>query len=540
MAVSVLIITPTKGFGELIHQALEEAGGYIPALAVTGPEAVELQKSTSPAICVIDVDFAEAPLNQFVQALRSANPQIKIVLIPSDQGKDEEILAALEADAYLSKPFYLPDLLENLERVIHQGGLQSADRLPKTSPKRQPKITKKEKKAEIMPPPEWLQDASLASEYLTRLSLESSSQAVIMIRGEDIWAFAGDLSQPAAKELATSIAMYWDDEGSDLARFVHLDETGGDHMMYATSLGGEYVLALIFDAATPFSKIRSQAGQLARSLAAPLDEQAPAVFIEEESQPPEDEWDLAQSTFAEPLLEDVPPSIPDDWIPANTPSQAREGFLEELISEEANPAIPDKHTDVVVAEESGEYIETDPAFQPTEIPDYQADTVAQKPAFTVSYEEETVVSKPLEEGKPLEVEPVSPALYNLTYACILLPRFPEHHLTGPLATHLSEWVTQLCLAFGWRLEHLSLRPDYLQWIVNLPPTTSPGYLMRIIRQHTSRRLFVQLPRYEEDNPSGDFWAPGYFILSSNQPPPADLITDFIHQTRKRQGIYQGR
>ena len=76
----------------------------------------------------------------------------------------------------------------------------------------------------------------------------------------------------------------------------------------------------------------------------------------------------------------------------------------------------------------------------------------------------------------------------------------------------------------------------MQWLINVPPTTSPGYLMRIVRQHTSRRLFAEFPLLAEENPSGDFWAPGYLIMSSNQPPLPKLVKDFIHNTRVRQGI----
>ena len=38
-------------------------------------------------------------------------------------------------------------------------------------------------------------------------------------------------------------------------------------MLYATSMSAEVILALVFDAETPFSTIRSQANSLARSLA---------------------------------------------------------------------------------------------------------------------------------------------------------------------------------------------------------------------------------------------------------------------------------
>ena len=62
--------------------------------------------------------------------------------------------------------------------------------------------------------------------------------------------------------------------------------------------------------------------------------------------------------------------------------------------------------------------------------------------------------------------------------------------------------------------------------------------MRIMRQHTSQRLFADFPSLAESNPSGDFWAPGYLILSGDDIPPPSLINDFIRQTRGTPGPYR--
>jgi REP element-mobilizing transposase RayT len=141
-------------------------------------------------------------------------------------------------------------------------------------------------------------------------------------------------------------------------------------------------------------------------------------------------------------------------------------------------------------------------------------------------------------ARKIVLEPASPSVYNLTYACLLIPRFAHHHLTGDLADRMGEWVPEICVAFGWRLEQIAVRPEYLQWVTNVPPATSPGYLMRILRQHTSERLFAEFPRFKKENPSGDFWAPGYLIMGGTNPPPPQLVKEFIAQTRQRQGISQ--
>jgi REP element-mobilizing transposase RayT len=119
---------------------------------------------------------------------------------------------------------------------------------------------------------------------------------------------------------------------------------------------------------------------------------------------------------------------------------------------------------------------------------------------------------------------------------LLIPRFETHHLIGDAALRLNEWVNQLCIACGWRLEYIAIRPEYLQWIARVPLNNTAGYVINTIRKHTSERLFNEFPRFKADNPSGDFWAHGFIVQGGSQPHPQKLIQEFIQQTRMRQGL----
>lgn len=522
MAVPVLVVTPSPGFGELISQILHEAGGYECALATSGPRAVQSAEAHGPTLCVLDGDLDE-PLSTLANDLREKSPGLLLVVIPPDTEDAGPDLSEIKADAIVSKPFYLPDLISTVEDLFKakpQGAADVAAARPAATPE-----------PTTEPAPEWLQDVNLAAQHLTRLSLESASQASLIARGEEVWAYAGELPKAAAEELARTLGQHWSGGGgSDLARFVRLEATGSDYMLYATDLGGGFVLAMVFDTETPFSKIRTQASSLAERLSSlPADEILPA-----ESEPD------TEPLMLQPLLDDVPPPIPNDWIPNRQSGSPRKAFMEELLedaapagggfSQETSPALRRP-----VEESAGVEVVFDENLAET-IPSAQPDVALETAASAVDYAP-TVPSRSVQaEGELARLQPASPTLVNLTYSCVLIPRLPDHFLTGDLAAKLSEWLTQLCLAFGWRLEQLSMRPEYLQWMVNVSPQTSPAYLMRIIRQHTSRRLFTEFPRFAESNPSGDFWAPGYFMMSGTQPPQPQLIKDFIKDTRTRQGI----
>ena len=291
---------------------------------------------------------------------------------------------------------------------------------------------------------------------------------------------------------------------SDMARFIRLGSTGGEYMVYATSLGGGLILTLAFDAETPFSKIRSQASHLARALSSP-----PAPARAETTVPGR----------ANPSHHQVerPVSLPE---PNQTPSTVEQPVTSPAARLRPQPNdIPDLSENWLQFENLPNELFTD-----EEDVDLQAGQYASQP-----------VTSPAPGSAHVVFDPAMPGMVNLVYSCVIIPRLPQHHLTGDLAERLVEWVGQLCLAFAWRLAYISVSPEHVQWIVNVSPNTSPSYLMRILRQHTSQRIFSEFPDLARANPSGDFWAPGYLIMSSSQPPPEPVVCEFIHQIRQHQG-----
>jgi len=529
MSVPILIVTPNAGFGELVGQILTESGDYAISMAANLEDGKTVLQAQQIALMILEISPDEPGVGKQLKAVRQKQSGLVVIAIGAEGTADTSAIEILKPDAAMVKPVYLPDLVSKVEELVKNIEL---DRQPQAaSSAKAVRPPDSQPASETADAPAWLGDVNLAAQYLTSLTLESAAQASLITKVDQIWAYAGELPRPAAEELARTVSGHFEDGGgSDLARFVRLEQTGGEYMLYATGLGGAFVLATVFDAEMPFSKIRSQASNLAIALASPPPQAE--NDLEENS---DEDFDQQQQVDLWPLLEDIPPPIPNDWVPEAKLKPATDSLLDELLDD----AQQDSFSSETVAIPS----RSEPVLPPKKPQQKMAEVTI------VSNAGETVESRPRrdpdfedlpepEEG--FDVEPVSPSMYNLTYACVLIPRFPEHHLTGDIAQRLTDWITHLCVAFGWRLEQLSIRPDYIQWLVNVPPNTSPGYLMRTIREHTSRRMFVEFPVMEQDNPSGDFWAPGYLILGNPQPPPAALIQEFMQNTRNRQGLQEER
>ena len=540
MAVPVLIITPVRSFGELIQQALHEIGRYRAEILAQGTEALTRLKQEPVGLVILDYEIKDIQPGAFLQILQEGWPDVRVIGIPLDDQYSPRLDGESRLAARLSKPFYLPDLIDTAETLTKDMAKTSRQAEPVGAA---PDETGVSQPSGGRPAPVWLQDVNLAAQYLTRLSLESSAQAALIASGDRIWAYAGQLPQPAAEELARAVSHHGvDDGGSDYARFVRLDTVPGEYLLYATGLGGAFILALAFETEMPFSKIRSQASELARKLALPppagtsFPQASPDITPPSASPPEEhpqpvqpDEWRPEEQHYGDwESDDDQPADFPVDWHPGGALAEGRHAFLENML---ATMDVPDPGVaDFALASAPDE-------IRLTDIPD-PSSVLKETPsevgmAFSSQKEEP---DSDLQLTTTPDLRPISPGLHQLTYACVLIPRLPNHHLVGDLAGMLNDQLQRLCLAFGWRLEHLALRPNHLHWLVSAPPETSPGALIETIRQQTSRRIFEQFPRLADQNPSGDFWAAGYLLINGDKPLDADIIREFLYGTRTYQGL----
>lgn len=546
MAGNLLFVTNNAGFINGMRHGIEKAG-YSLYIAKRKNEAVIFVNEEKCSLAFLDLDIGEQSVADIGTAIRTINPDISLVLLSDDD--TPPALDELRPWILLRKPKHLPEILNMLN----------------DKPFQQPKSPRasEESSAVHLNSNEfsWLGDVTKAAQHLTRLTLESSAQAALITRRNSMWAYAGQLSQDAATELATTVTRHWDGQkGSDLLRFVRLEATKAEHMLYATRLADDVILALVFDAETPFSTIRMQAGQLVNRLSTPgiveaMDQpveqqkQAPAAY---EAQAPsveedDDSIDDVDIPNIANILNDVPPPKPSlkaSNQPAEVAGTRTSIALPKKYSRESSPAIHPTEMGETVASnavENGQTVEHVVEEFDATMPSKsrkRPETPMRQPA--PGELDETRPHSITEVAGRVMLEPITPGLYNLTYACLLVPRMTTHYLTGDISDRLSEWLPQICIAFGWRLEYLAVRPEYVQWVVNVPPAASPGYLMRIMRQQTSEKIFAEFPRIKKENPSGDFWAPGYLIMGGTQPHPPQLVKDYIKQTRVRQGIEQGK
>ncbi len=579
MTTTVLLVTPSSDFGEAVRHTVEDSDLYSFHVATSQPGALARAAQEDYPLALIDMAFGEAQVIEIGRSLRSALPEIQLVVLCGDETPPS--LDAIRPWALVRIPVHLEDLVKSLQsdKALEESKSKkrqrerpspdrfrespSTDRLRKAIDRAFPR--KKEEKEEIeeegheSEQPAWLADVSKAAAHLTRLTLSSLAQAALITRNNEVWAYAGGLSQKAAKEVARSIKHKWDDQkSSDLLCFIRLEDTREQHILYATRLGEDSELALVFESETPLSTIRNQAGQLIHNLenenhtapaaptsgagkARPTGELRAAFEFADEAA--EDDENVPQIPPISEILTNVPSPDPESeaiqretqppstsesaiqWPRREQPREAEAGATRMAPSLSNAQAFRFGETSGKgTAEKTGSKATKDAQAKPRQAQSGPAGMDA------------TRASPTTEAARKIALEPISAGLYHLTYACLLIPRFSHHYLTGDLADKLAEWLPNIAVSFGWRLESLAVRPEYLQWVVNVQPNTSPGFVMKTTRDHTNEKIFTTFTKIKRENPSGDFWAPGYLIMGGSNPHPPQLIRDYIKQIRMRQGL----
>jgi len=525
MPADLLIVTPSSGLGDTIRKALDETKLYRIHVVNNKASAVVRADEVGAPLAMLDFALGEEWVNEIGKALRTVRPGINLIIL-FEERVNPPLFDHLRPWILVRKPFRMSEFMTAISQ-------------PQPVPIKQ---------AELTPSLPWLSDPAKAAQHLTRLTLESSAQAALITLNNDLWAYAGGLSQQAALEVSQTVTRNWDGQkGSDLLRFIRLESTKAEHMLYATRLTSETVLAFVFDAETPFSTIRAQASQLVSDFGAdhPGTSRAPKSGRDSDLDIPSDldDGDSIEIAPITNILTNIPTPNPE---PLSTHDFRLPRKKEKIDPNQTRVSEPLSNASVFNREPSPSVqlskIQNLPETGSRETFDEIEVTAPSRPrpktpiAVPEPGESDTTRESPTTDAaRKLVVESTSSGLYHLTYACLLIPRFSAHFLTGDLANYLDDWLPNICIAFGWRLEFLSIRPEYLQWVINVQPNTSPGYLMRIMRQQSSEKIFSEFVRLKKENPSGDFWAPGYLIMGGTQPHPPQLVKDYIKQTRGRQG-----
>ncbi len=146
-----------------------------------------------------------------------------------------------------------------------------ASRQPPEAASEQQLILSQEAEVEAAPNAPQYDDPYIAqlALSLTEVSLELTAEATLLTREGQIVAYAGRMAREEVEELRSAIRGDWDANPDEARiRFINLEGSGKDYMLFSRRTVDELTLSLIFSGTTPLRDIRRQGKRLVEALQA--------------------------------------------------------------------------------------------------------------------------------------------------------------------------------------------------------------------------------------------------------------------------------
>lgn len=607
--IKVLVADPNPAFAAMIAQVLEETKRFQVTFASTGAEAIGAASRDSFDIVILETSIEDFSLRDAVTVLRRNQPYLPImVILPFGEQALPDAAKYFDVQGILSKPLYIPDLQKQIESALAKpvNGVtpppRNYDAEPRpatphptgaatpTHPPAHPSASVPASARRPAPPaPAWLDDVGRAAQYLTTLTLESSASAALLMRGQQLIAFAGQCSKRDADELASVVAANWAKDGGGggqgaQVRFLHLS-SGADYLVYSTLAAAEVVLSMAFQAETPLGQIRKQAKRATEALL-----QAPAI---EATAPAQTQLQTADATQTQPspsitgnlapesprsgppavaepaTIEDIPQtidwasspaeppadtSLPIDWasILTRPPTDIPMPIDSALLSahEEAADQLhtttqqTDNITTTPQRPPQGASPEWEPALDDLEpIPDEAALNELSNTILQLSRQSlnqslvEPSSARDLSPTPLPKVRRTPHSLYDLSYTFLIIPRLPTTLLTGDLRNRVEGWLLSIADAYDWQTQSVRVEPDHVEISLGCLPTDSPESVVKALILETSDKVLTEFPRLAADHARrpGNFWAPAYYVVVPGRPLSPEEVGAFVEYQRREQG-----
>ena len=83
------------------------------------------------------------------------------------------------------------------------------------------------------------------------------------------------------------------------------------------------------------------------------------------------------------------------------------------------------------------------------------------------------------------------------------------------------------------INELSVMPDHIHTVVEIPPTMSVSKALQLLKGASSREIFKMRPNFRKRYPKGHLWSPGKFYRSIGDA-DAETVIQYVRDQRLQQ------
>jgi len=102
------------------------------------------------------------------------------------------------------------------------------------------------------------------------------------------------------------------------------------------------------------------------------------------------------------------------------------------------------------------------------------------------------------------------AIYNVNYHFVWCVKYRRRVLTGDVETRLKALLHDIASEKGFTIKSLEVMPDHVHVFVSAHPKIAPGYIYKILKGISGRKLFMEFPGLKSRLWKGHLWNPATY------------------------------
>lgn len=102
------------------------------------------------------------------------------------------------------------------------------------------------------------------------------------------------------------------------------------------------------------------------------------------------------------------------------------------------------------------------------------------------------------------------AVYNVNYHFVWCVKYRRQVLVGKIDERLKTLLYEIAEEKGFMIKSLEVMPDHVHIFASAHPKYAPGYLYKMLKGISGRRLFLEFPELKSKLWKGHLWNPATY------------------------------
>ncbi|MFW5908995.1 MAG: IS200/IS605 family transposase [Desulfosalsimonas sp.] len=99
------------------------------------------------------------------------------------------------------------------------------------------------------------------------------------------------------------------------------------------------------------------------------------------------------------------------------------------------------------------------------------------------------------------------AVYNVNYHFVWCVKYRRKVLVGEIENRLKQIFHEIAKVKGFEIKSMEIMPDHVHIFAIAHPKIAPGYMYKMLKGISGRRLFIEFPEIKSKLWKGRLWNP---------------------------------